>query len=174
MPLRRPAVPKAVRDTLQTAYDDLCRTIRPEDAHDFAKTSLNDVRRAVEAIEDQLAARQCLRNMRRLDPLFRGLDHYSKSVDILCNGTPFLPWIWSPITVILKVSSDFVEAFDVIIKSYAAIANSLGRFESFSHAFKDNQGVQLALSVFYADILQFHNHAYKFVRRRGEYIKLFS
>ncbi|KAM0810766.1 putative NACHT domain-containing protein [Seiridium cardinale] len=87
-------------------------------------------------IESQLAARQSLRNMRRLMPLFQGLEHYAKVADVLCNGTPYLAWIWAPITLILRVALEYVEAFEVIMKGYSKIADSLVRFEILKEAFR--------------------------------------
>ncbi|UZP43119.1 hypothetical protein NXS19_010935 [Fusarium pseudograminearum] len=166
MPLQH-NVSALARSTIKIAYDELDRTINPDDKRSFANISLQDVRDAALKIENQLAARQSLRNMRRLMPLFRGLEHYSKVVDVLCNGTPFLPWIWAPITLILRISSEFVEAFEEIIKGYASIAESLKRFEILSDALINGPDFQQTVAVFYADILKFHKHAYKFVRRSG-------
>ncbi|CAG7555276.1 unnamed protein product [Fusarium equiseti] len=166
MPLK-PAVSTLARKTIKAAYDELDRTISPGDKRDFSDTTLKNVQDAALKLEDQLAARQSLRNMRRLMPLFRGLEHYSKVVDVLCNGTPFLPWIWAPITLILRVASEYVEAFEAIMKGYARIAEPLARFEILSHAFIKDPGFQQTLAVFYADILTFHKYAYKFVRRSG-------
>lgn len=166
MSLRLP-VSTAARQTLQTAFEDLDRTITPADSRDFRDTTLQNVRDAALEIERQLAARGSLRNMRRLMPLFRGLEHYSKVMDTLCNGTPYLPWIWAPITLVLRVASEFVEAFDQIIKGYSQIADLLQRFDILNAAFSNDPDFQQALAVFYADILQFHKHAYKFVKRSG-------
>ncbi|KAF0636757.1 hypothetical protein FPSE5266_08808 [Fusarium pseudograminearum] len=166
MPLQH-NVSALARSTIKIAYDELDRTINPDDKRSFANISLQDVRDAALKIENQLAARQSLRNMRRLMPLFRGLEHYSKVVDVLCNGTPFLPWIWAPITLILRISSEFVEAFEEIIKGYASIAESLKRFEILSDALINEPDFQQTVAVFYADILKFHKYAYKFVRRSG-------
>ena len=52
---------------------------------------------------ERAALRQLLRNMRRLTPLFDGLQHYSKSIEAACEGTPYMAWIWAPIKLILKV-----------------------------------------------------------------------
>ncbi|KAM0377473.1 hypothetical protein ACHAPY_006630 [Fusarium culmorum] len=166
MPLQH-NVSALARSTIKIAYDELDRTINPDDKRNFANISLQDVRDAALKIENQLAARQSLRNMHRLMPLFRGLEHYSKVVDVLCNGTPFLPWIWAPITLILRISSEFVEAFEEIIKGYASIAESLKRFEILSDTFINEPDFQQTVAVFYADILKFHKYAYKFVRRSG-------
>ncbi|KAJ4007319.1 hypothetical protein NW766_010003 [Fusarium irregulare] len=155
MPLK-PAVSALARNTIKSAHDELDRIISPGEKRDFAETTLRDVQNAALKLEDQLAARQSLRNMRRLMPLFRGLEHYSKVAEILCNGTPFMPWIWAPITLILRVASEYVEAFETIIKGYASIAEPLKRFGILSNAFIDEPGFQQTLAVFYADILTFH------------------
>jgi len=169
MPLA-PAVSAQARQVMSTAFEELEATITPQDSRHFHTSSLQDVKNAALEIETQLAARQSLRNMRRLMPLFKALEHYSKAVDVLCNGTPYLPWIWAPITLILQTASDYVEAFEHIIKGYSRIASSLQRFELLGTAFADHQEFHHTLAVFYADILQFHKYAYKFVRRSGAFL----
>jgi hypothetical protein len=52
------------------------------------------VRDAAKQVERQLAVRQCMRNMRRLEPLLDGLDAFSKVIEVLCNDTRLLSWIW--------------------------------------------------------------------------------
>ena len=52
---------------------------------------------------------------------------------------------------------------------FVQIADALGRFEILSNAFITEADFQQTLAVFYADILQFHKHAYKFVRRSGKW-----
>ncbi|KAF0315662.1 hypothetical protein GQ607_017099 [Colletotrichum asianum] len=166
MPLK-PAASAAARRTIKDAFDQLEQTILPEDSHDFSTTTLDHVRKSALAIEDQLAARKSLRNMRRLVPLFNGLEHYGRVVEILCNGTPYLSWVWAPISLVLRIASEYIEAFEKIIKGYSRIAESLGRFRVLSEALIGKPDFQQTLAVFYADILQFHKHAYSFVRRKS-------
>ncbi|KAK4163802.1 hypothetical protein QBC43DRAFT_212370 [Cladorrhinum sp. PSN259] len=168
MPLRgRTPISPAAQSTIKRAFKDLEQYISITDHKNLQDTTLEDVRQAAHSIEDQLAARQSLRNMRRLLPLFDGLSYYSKTIEVLCNGTPYMAWIWAPIKVILKVASDYVEAFEKIIQGYARIAEPLARFKLFDQAYSKNIHVQETLAVYYADILKFHEHAYKFVRRGG-------
>ncbi|KEZ39923.1 hypothetical protein SAPIO_CDS8890 [Scedosporium apiospermum] len=70
-------------------------------------------------------------------------------------------------TTINDIASDYIEAFEVLIKSYARIGESLSRFELLGTVFVHNHGFQRILAVFYADILQFHKCAYKFVTLNG-------
>ncbi|KAK0713509.1 hypothetical protein B0T26DRAFT_365769 [Lasiosphaeria miniovina] len=167
MPLKAPApAQSAARRAIENAFKDLERTISPADSRDFSSTTLDDVRKAAIDVERQLAARQSLRNMRRLEPLFQGLEHYAKVIDVLCNGTDYMSWIWAPIKLIMKISSDYVEAFERIIKAYSQIAASLGRFRLLEQSFKGKPQLYPTFAIFYADILRFHKAAYKFVTRR--------
>ncbi|CBX99800.1 hypothetical protein LEMA_P073890.1 [Plenodomus lingam JN3] len=152
---------------MNVAFEELERTVTPADSGAFRSVEVEHVRIEALDIEKQLAVRQALCNMRRLEPLLRGLEHYARVVDVLCNGTPFLPWIWAPITLILRVASEYMESFQQIMKGYSRIADALGRFKILSDTFIAEPGFQQILAVFYADILQYHIHAYRFVRRPG-------
>ncbi|KAL5120621.1 hypothetical protein ACEQ8H_001369 [Pleosporales sp. CAS-2024a] len=131
MPLT-PAVSELARQTMKVAFEELERTVTPADSRAFRSSTLNQIRLEALDIEKQLAGRQALCNMRRLDPLLKGLEHYQSVVGILCNGTPFLPWIWAPITLILKVASDYMDGFQQIMKGYSKIADALRRFQILS------------------------------------------
>lgn len=166
MPLRKPP-PVDVRQTMHTAFKELESTITTDDSKDFHSSTLARVRDDALDIENRLAARGSLRNMRRLMPLFTALEHYSKAIDVLCNGTPYMPWVWAPITLVLRIACEYVEAFEEFVKGYGRIAASLQCFEILGTAFSGNTQFQQTLAIFYADILEFHKHAYKFVRRNG-------
>ncbi|KAI0381074.1 hypothetical protein F5Y04DRAFT_289036 [Hypomontagnella monticulosa] len=166
MPLK-PALSALAKQTIKTAFEELERTFTPADSREFPVTTLDHVKKAMLNIENELAARRSLRHMRRLAPFLKGLEHYAKVMDILCNGTPYLSWIWAPITLILRIACEHVEAFDQLIKGYSRIGDTLTRFEILDHTFLRDRDFQQTLSIFYADILQFHKHAYKFVRRNS-------
>jgi hypothetical protein len=111
MPLpKRDRGVEAAQRTIRDAFEDLQKTVSPADARDFADATLESVQKAAPDIESQLGMRSSLRNMRRLMPLFSGLHHYSGAIEVLCNGTPYLPWIWAPIKLILRVSRRFCDA----------------------------------------------------------------
>jgi hypothetical protein len=80
--------------TIKDAFERFKQSVSSSDARDFNNSKLEDVYKAARSIETQLAARGSLRNTRRLQPFFKGLEHYSKVVEVLCNGTPYLSWIW--------------------------------------------------------------------------------
>ncbi|KAK3324555.1 hypothetical protein B0T19DRAFT_232555 [Cercophora scortea] len=163
--LKPPQVSPSARRVVRDAFVELEQVISPADRNSFKSTTLGDVRKAAIDIENQLAARQSLRNMRRLMPLFAGLEHYHGAIEVLCNGTPFLPWVWAPVKLILQLSSEHVEAFDNIVEAYSRIGETLGRFEVLRQVFEGNDSFQQTLAIFLSDTVKFHKEAYKFVRR---------
>ncbi|KAL1798027.1 hypothetical protein ACET3X_004633 [Alternaria dauci] len=97
--------------------------------------------------------------MKRLEPFLNGLEAYSKVIEVLCNGTPFLSWIW--------LATDHIGAFEKLLAAYSQIAAMLPRFDRLATALQDKPDFQQALAVVYSDILTFHEHAYKLFRRNG-------
>ncbi|RFU24742.1 hypothetical protein B7463_g11594, partial [Scytalidium lignicola] len=155
------------RIIFQDAFNRFEQTVHFDDKREFQLTTLQDVREAARQIERDLGDRGCLRNMRRLQPFFNGLDQYSKIIEVLCNGTPYLPYIWAPVKLMLKLASDFLSSFDKLIGAYVRIAENLPRFDRLSVAFQGTSDFQQVLAMVYSDILEFHRRAYKFFRRRG-------
>ncbi|KAH7374985.1 NACHT domain protein [Plectosphaerella cucumerina] len=150
---------------LQTARKNFESKLSGLHVKDFSQTTLEDARQGVLETEAQMAARDCLRNTRRLMPLFEGLHHYSKAVEVLCNGVPFMPLIWAPIKFIVNVTCENVQAFDKIIGQYSRIGEALVRFKLLQDTFVDIPEFQQIVVVFYSDILEFNGEAYKFVTR---------
>lgn len=68
-----------------------------------------------------------------------------------------------------KISSDHLSAFEKLIDAYGKIADVLPRFDRLNAALKNDHNFQAVVALMYADVLEFHRRAYKFIRRRGKY-----
>jgi hypothetical protein len=78
----------------EAAIDKLKQSISSTDAAVFQATVVEDVWKAAEEIQESQRRRKSLQNMRRVEPFLKGLEKYSRAIEVLCNGTPYLPWIW--------------------------------------------------------------------------------
>ena len=85
------ASPQAV---IGDAFEKLKRSISEEDAYNFASTELKDVWSAVREIDIKQRKRQSAQNLRRIEPLLRGIEKYRKVIEVVCNGTPYMPYVW--------------------------------------------------------------------------------
>ncbi|KAH7355162.1 hypothetical protein BKA65DRAFT_581895 [Rhexocercosporidium sp. MPI-PUGE-AT-0058] len=152
------ANPKA---TITKAFEDLQRSLSPEHIHKFASTELKEVWTVLQDIQTSQRERRSAQNLRRIEPLLRGLEKYAKVVEVLCNGTPYLSFIW--------LASNHRDIFDALLDAYADIGSALPRFDRYEETFKSNPEFQFVLAEVYSTILEFHQRTYKFFQRRGKF-----
>lgn len=84
------------------AFERLKDLMSKDDARAIASTSMKDVWTAAKNIERQLELRRSLRGFRRIQPFLAGIEQYSKVVEVVCNGTPYLPYLWVNFTLTLS------------------------------------------------------------------------
>ncbi|CAN9168468.1 unnamed protein product [Alternaria alternata] len=153
--------------TLRDAFERFALSVSQDDQLLFHNTQLKDVWDEALQIEKKLRKKGIQRNIARLNPLLRGMEHYSKVVEVLCNGTPYLSWIWAPIKLMLMVTHDSLSALEKLIEAYGKIADMLPRLDRLSNALTDDHNFQNVLALVCSDIVEFHRRAYKFVRRKS-------
>lgn len=80
--------------TIKDAFGRLEGSVLPHDAHQFASTKLEDVWSACHQIENEQRARGSSQNLKRIESLLRGIEKYTKVIEVLCNGTPYMSYVW--------------------------------------------------------------------------------
>jgi hypothetical protein len=80
--------------TIGQSFDKLRGSLSIKHRHEFSSTVLEDVWDEVQRIESVQRKRHSAQNLRRIEPFLRGLEKYSKVIEVLCNGTPYLPFVW--------------------------------------------------------------------------------
>jgi hypothetical protein len=79
---------------IEEAFKRFEEAIYPNDAKLFRNLKLEDVWNAARAIESNQSARRSLRNTRRIQPLFEALKTLGNVLEPLCQGVPYLSYIW--------------------------------------------------------------------------------
>ena len=80
--------------SFHVAFERLKELMSKDDVRAMASTTMDDVWSAAKEIERQLELRRSLRGLRRIQPFLAGIEQYSKIVEVVCNGTPYLPYLW--------------------------------------------------------------------------------
>lgn len=76
------------------AFQRLKNSVSKDDARNFTSTSMEDVWKAARQIERQLQHEGSLRGFHRIEPFLAGIEKYAGVIEVLCQGTPYLPYIW--------------------------------------------------------------------------------
>jgi hypothetical protein len=69
------------------------------------------------------------------------------------------------------VASAWTESFDTLLDAYKQLAESIPLLEQYQALFKNNQHMVDALSVIYADILDFHGAALRIFKQPSKVLK---
>jgi hypothetical protein len=80
-------------NVIADVFEKLKQSILDEDANDFASTDLKDVWKAVQDIENAQRKRQSVQNLCCIEPLLRDIEKYSRVIEVLCNGTPYMLYV---------------------------------------------------------------------------------
>ncbi|KAJ8123850.1 hypothetical protein ONZ43_g291 [Nemania bipapillata] len=169
------ANPAGAALVITEAVDRFRSSVAPDDQAQIESTELKDVLNSLLDMQNYLRNKRENRNLRKLHPFVEGLERYSGAIDTLSNGlSPYLPWIWAPIKLMLRITLDHLSAFDKLIDAYGRIAVTMPRLKSLGDAFKDNPALLTKLALYYVDILEFHRRAYKFLTRRLAWIFFFN
>lgn len=82
------------QSVVQDAFMKLEEALYRSDIQLFRSTTLKDVREAAKIISRDQAQRRCLQNLRRLEPFFEAIAKFGGAIETLCQGTPYLCYIW--------------------------------------------------------------------------------
>ncbi|KAJ2987229.1 hypothetical protein NUW58_g4620 [Xylaria curta] len=153
---------------IQRACERFQKDLLPQDAKVLqSTTSLDDVKIAIQQVERELAARQSLRNFQRITPFVDAIDRYSKAIEVAANGTPYLPWLWAPLKIVLQGAYDCTHALDKILVAYGHIGNAMPRLTQYTDAFPQHRGFQQLIAFLFEDIIEFHRKAYSMITKPG-------
>ncbi|KAK6855680.1 hypothetical protein PG995_007831 [Apiospora arundinis] len=153
---------------IERACAQFRREISADSADRIQSTaSLDEVKLAIQQIETRLAASQRLQNIGRIMPFIDALERFSKALEVACNGTAFLPWIWAPIKFVLLAVQEHTHALEKVLAAYADIGSRMPRFSGYLTAFPDNQPFQHLMAFLFEDIIEFHRKAYSWITKPG-------
>ncbi|KAH7302967.1 hypothetical protein B0I35DRAFT_447536 [Stachybotrys elegans] len=142
--------------------------VTPDDIATFNATTADSVIIALRVIQDDLRKKRENRNLRKLVPFLEGLKKYGAAVDVLSNGlSPFLPFAWAPMKLFLQITADHLDAFDKLVEAYSKIADTLPHVNILAESFSDKPSMLTKIALYFAELLEFHRRAYKFVRRQS-------
>lgn len=79
---------------MKKALERLQSTLTEKDNYTFSNTTLEDVWKIAREIERQQGARCSMRNMRRLEPVLKSLESYSRVIDTFCQGYSLMAFVW--------------------------------------------------------------------------------
>jgi hypothetical protein len=189
----------ATQDGFQRAFTNFSSRLTQKELEDFKFSSINDVRVAVMAIQEEQGRRKKMMNLTRIQRFLEAMDQYGKVIEVFLNASSILCFVWGPmkfclqvslesvsslgenvprwslrpalLIIVLQVASAWTESFDILLDAYKQLAENIPLLEQYQALFKTNQHMVDALSEIYTDILEFHGAALRVFKQPSKHVK---
>jgi hypothetical protein len=90
-------------DSFQKAFTSFSSRLTKKELEDFKFSSINDVRVAVMAIQEEQGRRKKMMNLTRIQKFLEAMDQYGKVIEVFLNASSMLCFIWGPMKFCLQV-----------------------------------------------------------------------
>ena len=78
----------------ESILEDFKSGLKKRDQENFRLTTLEDLEQTIADIQAEQHGERRLQNLNRLKPFLECLNQYGNVVDIFCNSSQFLPFVW--------------------------------------------------------------------------------
>lgn len=163
--------PMASVDPLQQVFDAARREFERELPPStlfrslLTVTTVDEVYDATDRLQLDQAAKLC--HLRRIQPYLNRLQQFASAIEVFVQVKPdVLALLWGPIKLLLMLTSEWLEAFDAVVRTIERIGELLPRFSEAVVSFLDTERIKDMLGLFYRDILDFHLEVLKFFSLR--------
>ena len=90
-------------DSFKKAYTNFSSRLTKKEIQDFEFSSINDVRVAVMAIQEEQGRRKKMMNLPRIQKFLEVMDEYGKVIEVFLNASSILCFVWGPMKFCLQV-----------------------------------------------------------------------
>ncbi|KAF8441250.1 hypothetical protein BGX38DRAFT_1134072 [Terfezia claveryi] len=155
-----------------TSLSRLQRILDPTEKQEFQWTSLDDLYRTIDKIQQEQVKKRHLQYLNRIKPFIECMLQYGQVIEVFLNTSKLLAFIWGPMKFILQTASNYTEAMENILDTYEGLGECLPQFKQYEVLFRKHWHMQRVLEYVYEDILDFHRTALRFFKQ-GAWSKFF-
>ncbi|KAK7429027.1 hypothetical protein QQZ08_004434 [Neonectria magnoliae] len=154
-------------DGFSRTLEKFRRTLSDVQRRAFSSTSLDDVKKAMQDIQDKIGPGKRLRNFTRLKKFLEGMKQMEELVKVFAQVHEVVAFVWRPIKLTLMIAATKVETLELLLGVYQEIGDVLHGVERYTRLFKKHfEGKQILETYFY-DVLQFHTEVLKVFTKPG-------
>ncbi|KAF4631381.1 hypothetical protein G7Y89_g6756 [Cudoniella acicularis] len=113
--------------------------LKKKDRDNFQMTTLPQLQKAIADIQKKQQSERRMQNMTRLGRFVEAMEEYWKVVEVFCNSSQFLPFIWGPMKFLLQVTSTFHTAFSELLDVYQRIGENFLLLLQYQELFPNDQ-----------------------------------
>ncbi|CAI7590736.1 unnamed protein product [Penicillium crustosum] len=142
------------------------KDLNKKDRDNFKFSTLEDLEKCLTQLQAKHRSQRRMQNLNRLKPFLEAMNQFGKVVEVFCNSSELVPFLWGPVKFLLLIADTFESAFSELLDTYEYIGENLPLLLQYQELFHTNPHMIKVLSLMYEDILKFHRIAIQYFQQR--------
>ncbi|OQD95723.1 hypothetical protein PENSOL_c019G09356 [Penicillium solitum] len=142
------------------------KDLNKKDRDNFKFSTLEDLEQCLTQLQAKHRSQRRMQNLNRLKPFLEAMNQFGKVVEVFCNSSEIVPFLWGPVKFLLLIADTFENAFSELLDTYEYIGENLPLLLQYQELFRTNPHMIKVLSLMYEDILKFHRIAIQYFQQR--------
>ena len=100
-----------IEDDFKQVLFDFKKKLTREEESKFVVTTLSDLERATNDLQEKQRKSKTARNLKRIQPFLQAMGQYKDTIEVFLNASSFLCFIWGPMKFLIIVSSFRIRSY---------------------------------------------------------------
>ncbi|KAF6818826.1 zinc finger protein [Colletotrichum plurivorum] len=131
----------------------------------FKFVSQEEFAKEIDALQTKLHSGRRQQNMTKLRCFIEAMVQFGKVIDVYCQTSEVLAFVWGPWKLLLLVADTFSNAFTELLDTYQQLGDTLLLLLQARELFSYDANMAKVLSGIYKDVLEFHFQAFKYFQQ---------
>lgn len=92
-------------DLFRRVLDSFKKDLSRQEKQNFSFTDIKGLNLAIDDLQKKQHSQRRLQNLSRLKPFLEAMEQYGKVVEVFCNSSEFVAFVWGPMKFLLQVST---------------------------------------------------------------------
>ncbi|KAK4867343.1 hypothetical protein LT330_000853 [Penicillium expansum] len=142
------------------------KDLNKKERDNFKFSKLEDLEQCLTQLQAKHRSQRRMQNLNRLKPFLEAMNQFGKVVEVFCNSSEIVPFLWGPVKFLLLIADTLENAFSELLDTYEYIGENLPLLLQYQELFHTNPHMIKVLSLMYEDILKFHRIAIQYFQQR--------
>ncbi|KAF6824282.1 zinc finger protein [Colletotrichum musicola] len=131
----------------------------------FKFASEEEFTKEIDVLQTKLHSGRRQQNMTKLRSFIEAMVQFGKVIDVYCQTSEIVAFVWGPWKLLLLVADTFSNAFTELLDTYQQLGDTLLLLLQARELFSHDANMARILSSIYKDVLEFHLQAFKYFQQ---------
>ncbi|KAF0324633.1 vegetative incompatibility protein HET-E-1 [Colletotrichum asianum] len=160
---------KSTSGSRYNPFDDALNKFKAElnnkEKQYFEISSADEFCHKLDAFQTKLHNGRRQQNLTKLRGFIEAMSQFGKVIDVFCQTSEVLAFIWGPWKLLLLIGDTYATAFSELLDTYKELGKTLKSVLQARDLFPNDPEMAETLVGIYLDVLEFHKRALKYLQQ---------